>query len=172
MRIRQCGLMVLILLSPAAAQAHDHFADIAGNLAAAFSEPLLGFHVTFAKTVPELESKFQEGVRRVSFVGDFSMHWDPGEGEDRDINFLTGLRYAFVSTHDQNKVPFVQVLVGGTDVKTSGVRDTDPALALGGGFEYIPQNSPKGWGIRAQVDYIVRPGDISPRLSAGVVKRW
>jgi hypothetical protein len=82
------------------------------------------------------------------------------------------VRYMFVARHDQKKVPFVQVLVGGTHVKTNGEGDADPALAVGGGFEYIVKNSPKGWGIRIQADYIVRPGDVSPRLSAGLVKRW
>jgi hypothetical protein len=173
MRIRRPWLAVLILLSPSAAHAHDHFADACVAAAASFSNPVIGFHVTFAKTVPELDAKFKEEVKRVSFVGDFSWQgWDPGDGEDKDVNFLTGVRYMFVASHAQKKIPFVQVLVGGTHVKTNGVGDTDPAVAVGAGFEYILKDSPKGWGIRVQADYIVRPGDVSPRLSAGIAKRW
>ena len=65
----------------------------------------------------------------------------------------------------------MHALLGGVHARDRGKGDADPVVAIGGGFEYVWTGSPKGLGFRVQADYIVQPGDINPRLSAGFVWR-
>lgn len=172
MRIRRPWLVLVAVLMPSVTHAHDHFADLYGAASLMFGSAHPGLHVSFSKTLPQVEeAAAADVVKRLTFVGDFSAHWEAGEGDRRNVNYLGGLRYTFAKTAHSSKLPFVHLMLGGVHTKSAGQGDGDAALALGGGFEYIPSGSPGGFGFRVQADYIVRPGDVQPRVSAGIVWR-
>jgi hypothetical protein len=86
---------------------------------------------------------------------------------------MSGLRYTFAHAAEQKPLPFVHMLVGGVHIKNGGEGDSDPAFAIGAGFEQILKKAgPDGPAIRAQVDYIVRPGDVNLRFSVGLAWKW
>jgi hypothetical protein len=171
MAIRRWWLVLVILLIPAAVQAHDHFADASGGPSYQSGSTLFGFYATFSKTVTDPATATIK-VKRVSFLGDFSAHWSTDDSDTWRINFAGGVRYTFAQKHEQKTLPFVHVLLGGSHVNIAVVGDTDPVLTFGTGVEYVFGDSTAGLGLRSQVDYIVRQGEVSPRISVGVVKRW
>jgi hypothetical protein len=67
----------------------------------------------------------------------------------------------------------VHFLAGGVYATDGAEKDTDPAFAIGGGWEYVPRRSAstEGWAIRVHADYLVRPGEDFPRVSVGGVYR-
>ena len=170
MGIRRPCLLLVTLLVPAVAHAHDHFADVYGAPSHQNSSKLVGFHVTFSKTIPE-PAGATTAVRRLSFLGDFSPHWSVDSSDKWRINLAAGVRYTFAKNPDQKHLTFVHVLMGLSHVNTAGVGDTDPVVGFGGGYEYVFRDSPAGMGVRGQLDYIVRGGEVSPRVSLGIVLR-
>jgi hypothetical protein len=170
MAIRRPWLALVILLSPAAAYAHDHFADACVAPTYEKGSTLLGFHIAGGFTVPEPPSAKAE-VKRVSVLADFSMHWNKGGIDKSRTNYAGGLRYAFALRPDQKIVPFAQVLLGASHINTEGDGNTDPFVGFGVGVERI-WGGPGGYGLRGQLDYLVRSGEVSPRVSVGFVFRF
>ena len=173
--MRRFCLLVLVLLIPASARAHFHKADAYAAVSVASGSTLVGLHATLGVPVPAGPETGQPvkadiRIRNLSVVGDVSVHW--GSDDVTQVNFLGGLRHTFSSSTDQRSLPFVHVLLGGVRTSRAGASDTDPAVAFGAGFEHMLGDVDSGWGFRAQLDYIVRPGDVAPRFSAGVVKRF
>ena len=180
--MRRLWLVLAVLLAPTAAGAHDHFADVCFAFSDVQASALVGPRVTFAKTLPRPPSR--DGVvRTLSLIADFGANW--GSHDDTDVRhtlFMGGLRYTMAGDSHQQHLPFVEVLLGGVHVENGERRrgrgkradqgDADPALAIGTGYEYVMSGSPGGWGIRVQGEYVVRPDDITPRLSVGIVKRF
>ena len=103
-------------------------------------------------------------------LGDFSIQRNSDIGERR-LNYAGGLRYSFARTRGQKVVPFAHVLIGASHIKTGADRTWDPMVSLGAGAEYI-WGSPAGFGLRGQLDYLVRGGEVSPRATVGVVFRF
>lgn len=171
MGIRRPWLALVILLGPAAAHAHDHFADGYGGVSVQNGSTLVGFHTTFSKTLPEPEG-VESGVKRLTFLVDVSKHWNAGGTDKSQLNYAAGVRYTFAQKEAQKLLPFVQVLMGGAHVNTDGEGNDDPMLGVGGGVEYVFKTSPGGWAVRGQVDYIVRHEEVKPRLSVGLAYRW
>ena len=172
MRIRRLWLVLVLLLVPTAARAHDHFADVCFGVSLAHESILVGPFATVSKT---FKTSTDSKLRNVSLIGDLSTHW--GSHDDIDVRrvfFMGGLRYTFAGESHQKHLPFVEVLLGGAhnDDDDGSDADADPALAIGAGYEHVMSGSPGGWGIRVQGGYIVRPGDITPRISVGFVKRF
>jgi hypothetical protein len=165
MRIRYAW-PVLLLLVPTAASAHDHFADVCFGVSDAYQSHLWGPHVTFTKTIPS--GKPGEKLRNWGAIGDFSTHW--GDHDDVDVRFMSymgGLRYSFAHDEKRMPVPFVQALIGGVHTKLDETGDADPALAMGVGLDWRLRQ--KHLAVRVQGDYIVQGGEITPRISFGLV---
>jgi hypothetical protein len=168
MRIRRLSLVVVLLLMPTPARAHDHIADFFGGGSSAYDSTLWGFHTQLGTTLPWLENK------DLSAVGDLALHIGTHDGADLTrVTFLGGFRYAPSGMRLFKNIVSFHALLG-------GVHDADAdssnefALAIGGGYEYLPKGQNPGgghWGFRVQADYVISSGDGFPRVSAGVVYR-
>jgi hypothetical protein len=166
MQIRRFWLVLVAVLLPAAAQAHEHRMDLFGGFAIQSGSVLAGLHTTVAVQVPRDERE----IRRVGWLVDASLHSD-FDGE-RKSNVLSGIRYTFAQAADQKVLPFVQLLLGTAESKDHGGSDWDGAVAIGVGVERIVRGSVEsGYGVRGQADFIVS-GDSGARLSFGIMKRW
>ena len=167
--------VLLVLLIPASAQAHFHKANAYAGISIVSGSTLVGVHGTVDFPVPtgpppDPAPKDGRRLKDLSLVADLSTHW--GSDDASQVNFMGGVRYTFATRPDQRSLPFVQVLLGGSRTSRTGLSDTDPSLAVGAGIEHmLTDDLDAGWGVRVQLDYIVRPGDVAPRFSAGVVKR-
>ena len=170
MRIRRHSLVAaVLLLIPTVARAHDHTADFFAGLSFAHASSLWGIHQSLAIT-SDVPSN-----RDLSFVGDFS--FDVGEHDGQDLTraaFMGGARYTVTGERLLKHLISAHLLVGG--VRDAGAQaDNDWALAVGGGWEYLPggDQSAGGFGFRVQADYVknLSGGDSFSRYSAGVVYR-
>jgi len=162
---RRLWLMLAILLSPAAAHAHDHFMDALLGPAYEHGSALFGIHLTVAKTVSDPIST-RAGVKRLSVLGDFSAT----AGDDqRRISYATGLRYSIAKSANQKSVVFFHGLAGAAHRKVDDVGDHAFLVGGGGGWEYIFRD---GYAFRAQVDGLALDGDFNARVSLGVVFRF
>jgi hypothetical protein len=167
MRISVRWLVAVLLLVPTPVAAHDHTADI---YFAAFSyeyaSNLWGIlHFTGAKTLPDHE--------QISFVGDFARrHGDHDETDLARTSFMGGVRYTFAEGLTRH-APFAHVMIGAVRSTADDVSETDTTVAIGGGYEFLPDGdtSSAGWGVRVSADYVFGSGGY-PRLSAGVVYRF
>jgi hypothetical protein len=167
MRIRLRWLVVVVLLLvPSAVRAHDHTADVFFSIwSYEHASNLFGLQGAYALTIPD--------VPHLSLVGDLAFH--QGSHDDNDVTqttYMGGIRYMFAEGHTKH-VPFAHVLVGVARRSGDLPSDTDLALAVGGGYEYLPNGdqSSGGWGIRLTADYIAG-GEGFPRVSAGFVFRF
>jgi hypothetical protein len=165
---RPAPVVVALLLLPTVAHAHDHTADFFGGISFANASTLWGLHQSLAITSPSPAN------HDLSFIGDFTVHF--GSHDDRDltrVTFLGGIRYAPTGMRYFKNVVSFHLLAGGVhDGAAEG--STEPALALGAGYEFLPKGdkSASGWAIRLQGDYvIVNDRESFPRFSAGVVYR-
>ena len=186
MRLRRSWLVLVVLLVvPAGARADDHRMDFAFAPSFKRGSSLFGFHgaITLTALSPTVASQPPDIARRnFSLVPlDFSIHTGDDDDDDddedndkREITFMGGVKYTFTWREHQGGMPYMQILAGGIHTKINDVGDLEPALAIGAGWENIfgrgPNNEGKV-GVRFQGDYIVHGGQISPRLSAGVVWR-
>jgi hypothetical protein len=173
MRTRLSCLVLGFLLIPSLARADGHWADFyAAFVGGGGGSNVYGIHSAFAATSPGGPSHY------LSFVlTDVSIQSGSHDGSDvTQITFLWGPRVTF-SKPDHKLKPSVHVLLGG--VTTDGVADgTTFATAFGGGVEYLPnptdKDRKKGFGVRAQIDRVVRSGDREDfwRISGGVFYRF
>ncbi|MGH9201087.1 MAG: hypothetical protein ACRD2A_07615 [Vicinamibacterales bacterium] len=181
MRIRRSWLVLVVLLvAPAGVRADDHRMDFWASPSFKRGSNLFGVHgaITLTALSPTVGSLPPEIARRnFSLVPlDFSMHFgdDDQDNDERHITFMGGVRYTFTWREHQGGMPYMQILAGGIHTKMNDLGDLEPALAIGAGWDNIFGRSPTSegkWGVRLQGDYIVHGGQISPRLSAGVVWR-
>jgi hypothetical protein len=165
MRIRLCLPMLAVVLIPTAAGAHFHDWDASGAGSVTRGSTLVGLHASVARVLPPPSRR---DTSPLSVVGDVSIHW--GSGDVTQFTLLSGLRHTFAQKREQRWLPFAHALLGFVHARTRGAGDTDPALGFGAGIDRVLGDS--DWGVRAQLDYIVRPGDIAPRFSAGFVKHF
>jgi hypothetical protein len=181
MRIRRSWLvLVTLLVFPAGVRADDHRMDFSGKFSFKSGSSLVGVHgaITLTALSPEVPTLPQDIARRnFSLVPlDFSVNWgdDDQDNDERHITFMGGVRYTFTWREHQGGMPYMQILAGGIHTKINDVGDFEPALAIGAGWDTIFGRGPTSegrWGARLQGDYIVHGGQISPRLSGGVVWR-
>lgn len=180
MRIRRSWLvLVILLIAPAGVRADDHTMDFYGGGSGKRGSGLFGFHgaITLTARLPTEAAAKPEDIARRNFSVvplDFSIHKgdDDQDNDERHITFMGGVRYTFTWKEHQGGMPYMQILAGGIHTKINDVGDLEPALAIGAGWDTIFGRTPTthgNWGVRLQGDYIVHGGQISPRLSAGVV---
>jgi hypothetical protein len=161
---RRCLVVVVLLLIPTAARAHDHVADFFGAFCYAHASNLAGVQQSLAIALPFWE-------KDISFVTDTSFHVGKHDGEPLTrVSYLLGLRYTPTGMQHPSHLFSVHGLVGG--VRDGGLNtNNDWAVALGGGYEYLLDGNPEGWGFRTQVDYVISGGENFPRISGGIVFR-
>src|SRR5688572_2186474 len=115
MRIGRPWLVVVVLLlMPTTARAHDHTADFYWGLCYANASSLFGPHVSVAMTVPNVLE------RDLSVVGDVAAYM--GTHDDLDltrVTFMGGIRYTPTGMRLLRHVGGFHFLVG-------GVRDGGP----------------------------------------------
>ena len=180
MPLRRSWLVLLILMIPAGVRADDHRMDFWASPSYKRGSNLFGVHGAITLTalspaVPEVPETIAR--RNFSVVPiDFSVHWgdDDQDNDERHITFMGGVRYTFTWRDHQGYMPYMQILAGGIHTKINDVGDLEPALAIGAGWDTIFGRTDKTegyWGVRLQGDYLVHGGQISPRVSAGVVWR-
>ncbi len=166
MRIRRLSLVVVLLLMPTAARAHDHIADFFGGGSGGYDSTLWGLHQQLGITLPWVDRDF-------SAVADLSLHFGTHDGSDLTrATFLGGLRYMPSGDHRLTGLVSFHALVG--NVHDAGLDSSNAkALALGGAFEYLPKgrDTAGGWGVRVLADYVFSRGEGFARVSAGVVYR-
>jgi hypothetical protein len=166
MRSRRLSIVVVVLLLvPTAARAHDHTADFFSAFCYAHASNLFGVQQSVAVTLPWPDND------DLSFVFDTSAHMGTHDGDPRTrVAVLVGARYTFEGLINAKNLLSVHALGGG--VRDAGViTQADPAFAFGGGYEFLQGGNPLGWGFRAQVDYVVSGGENFPRFSGGLVFR-
>jgi pimeloyl-ACP methyl ester carboxylesterase len=170
-RMRRFCPVLLVLLIPASAQAHFHKANAYAGISIASGSTLVGVHGTVDFPVEigaRRQAPDQPQLKDFSVVADFSTHW--GSDDASQLNVMSGLRYTFARDIQQRTLPFAQLLLGGSRASRAGASDTDLALAIGAGVEHMFSSDDAAWGVRVQLDYIVR-SDSGPRFSVGLVKR-
>jgi hypothetical protein len=171
MRARRLSIVVVVLLLvPTVARAHDHTADFFAGFCYAYDSNLFGVQQAMAITLP----KQRPGAKRVSVVFDTSAHMGEHKGEDRTrVLILGGVRYTLTQLIDPHRhLLTAHFLAGG--LRDGGMTRTsgDFATAFGGGYEYLQQrDDPRGLGFRLQFDYVVSGGADFPRISGGIVYR-
>jgi hypothetical protein len=160
--------LVLALLLPTLAHADDHNADqYAAFSSGGGGSTLFGYRHAFALESPRPSN------RNLGFVlADVSVQ---SGSQVTQVAFMAGPRVTIAKRVHPHK-PLLQALVGGvyTNSAVAGTTDTDFAIALGAGYEFI-RNEESKWGFRILVDRIRRFGDADDWLtrgSAGVVYRW
>lgn len=171
MRMRSFWLVLVVLLAPATAHAHRHDADLFAAFTFASASTLIGFHEQYSVPTPNPS-------RNLSIVADLSIHH--GEHDDADLTRITFLGGGRLSLGEWNPkhVPFLYALIGGVHDSGPALSGTSPAVALGGGWEYLPggttdPNKDAKWAVRVLADYVVTSDDKSfPRFSTGVVYRF
>jgi hypothetical protein len=175
MRIRRSWFVLGMLLLPAAVRADDHRADLYGAFSWAHGSSLLGFHESYSLLIPQVTSKDLSWV-----IGDLGLNFGSQGGRDvTKVTALTGPRLSLGLRENKKNVLFGHALVGVAHTNDGDTDPTDFAVALGGGWEYLP-NRPKLndppkplWGLRVQVDYVFRNDtDGFTRVSAGLIYRF
>lgn len=167
MRIPRLWLVLVLLALPTAARAHEHKMDLYGGPSLESGSVLVGLlgSVSIPIAIPETD------VRHLSVVADVSAHW--GTNDRRQSTVMAGLRYSFAATTEQRHLPFAHVMIGAAETSNRISGDWGFGAALGGGVEsVIWGDGESGSGVRAQADFIVRPGDNSARVTVGFFKRW
>ena len=166
---RRLWLVVVVMLIPTAGRAHDHNADyfLAGSYAKGSN--IWGLHQAFAKTI-------KPGDYDWSVVGDLGFHFGSHDGSGvTRIAFVGGVRYTFPGNPKVHKNRLsLHALGGGVRTHEGAESDTDPALVLGAGYEFLPRGhmSAAGWAFRIQGDYVVNDRESFPRVSLGFVHRF
>jgi acyl dehydratase len=113
-------------------------------------------------------------MHELSVLGDLSIHVGSDNGNNvTRIGFMSGVRYTAPWTPGHTHRVFGQVLAGGVRNHV-GASDTDPAVAVGVGYE-VRENalSESGFAGRVQIEYVkvFSGGESFPRFSAGVAYR-
>ena len=166
MSARRLWLAMVILLVPVAADAHLHKADLYAGGSLARGSTLGGIQETISITLPNLSP--------LSILGDLSFHF--GSREDEDVSrfaFMTGLRWMLAVRGDNRHLAYGQFLVGGVHDQVGMLATTtEPAVALGGGYEFDPNGEESRFAARFQIEYVVSGGEDFPRASAGIVYRF
>jgi hypothetical protein len=171
-RLQRPWLVLAVLLIPAAAVADDHRADRFGGLSFGRGSVLVGAHVADAITLPKLANK------DLALIGDLSVHFGSSGALTR-VAGLGGLRLTLARDgqppRDEPKLlPFAVVLLGAVHTNGPDANDTAFAGGVGGGVDYLPRRgaSRGAWGMRGQLDYLLKGGEDFVRLSVGVVYRF
>lgn len=164
MRRRALWLVLVVLLLPTSARAHDHNADFYFAVCYANASHLGGPQVAVATTLP---------YKPLSVVVDFGRNYGSHEGRDLDwTTFMGGIRW-MIAPREARHIPFVQALVGGGRISTRSFSETDESVSVGGGYEYIVHHDTKStaWGLRVAADLVKTGDDWFKRVSAGAVLR-
>ena len=162
MRKRLCFVLVL-LLGPTAAEAHDHIADFFVGYCHAAASKLPGVQFTVAKTFP--------AERKVTIFGDFN--FNGGEHESVDIKrfvYLGGVRFT-PAKKNWPVAPSIHISAGSVVDNDGPQEGAKGALSFGGALDYMVGHHAKGLGARFQLDYVVNGGDNYARYSVGLVYR-
>jgi hypothetical protein len=165
MRVRRLWLVVVVLLIPTAGRAHDHKADFFGAFSLAKGSTSKGAHEVLAVSLPMLDHDLS-----VLFDSSFHVGSENGQRLTR-IGYMIGARYTFPGQPDVHKNRFsVHGLVGGVRSHADAQVDNDPAIAVGGGWEFVLRGdkAAAGWAYRLQADYVFRSDDDFLRLSGGI----
>ena len=139
MRKRLCFVLVL-LLGPTAAEAHDHIADFFVGYCYAAASSLHGVQFGVAKTFP--------AERKVTIFGDFN--FNGGEHENVDVKrfvYLGGIRYTIGKQHS-TFAPSIHISAGSVVDNAGPQEGAKGALSFGGALDYMFVHLPKGWGAR------------------------
>lgn len=175
MRTRILGLVLTLLLVPAAARADDHRADAYSGFSFGngFSK-VSGLYMAFALPMPSEKA----ALHRLSVVGDFGAQF--GRHDDTSLTqvlSMVGLRYTFARGEQSNKIS-AHVLVGTQYVNSSAQAENSAAFNIGMAYEFIKNPTSEklldGLGFRVQADLIIRTGeqDNSWRVVIGPVYRF
>jgi hypothetical protein len=167
MRIGRLWIVVVVLLlMPATARAHDHTADFFGGVCYANASKLFGPHVSVAITIPTLLE------RDLSVVGDLATFIGThDEQELTRVTSMVGIRYTPTGMRLSKHLAAFHFLIG--SVRDGGLdSSTKWASSVGGSWEYLRNDkSAAGFAFRAQGDYVISGGENFPRFSAGIVYR-
>jgi hypothetical protein len=170
MRLRPlCAVVLLILLAPIIAHAHDHRWDASASSGWADGSNLLGGRISFGVTTKKPDNE------------DLSVLFDVGYFQDRDPSriitlrsFLLGPRYSLEIT-DKNIVT-LHAIAGVVHKHEPGVlHGNKGAVMLGGAYEWVPRGSPQGIATRVQIDYTIVPSkDVKSylQITGGLAFRW
>jgi hypothetical protein len=178
MRVRHAWLvpMVVVLFSPAATYADNHWGDISAAASASAGSALGGVKFAFTKTLDEAPPRVW------NFVGDANVQW--GAKSLTQWSGFAGIRFNIERQAYPRKVPFVQALVGWAgdhdNPKKTGAHGM---FVTGVGCDFLTDRYDENRKVkeelliawRVQLDWIASlSGNVDPygRLSFGVVLRF
>ena len=167
MRFRRLPIVVVVLLLvPTVARAHDHTADFFSAFCYAYDSNLFGVQQALSVTSPK------PGNKDLSIVFDTSVHMGKHEGDSRTrVLIMGGVRYTLTQLLDPDRHLVTAHFLAGGMRDGGAVTTADPAVAFGGGYEYLKNGTATGLGFRFQFDYVVSGGQDFPRFSGGIVYR-
>ncbi len=178
MSIRRTGLLLLaiVALTPGAASATGHNADLSGDGTLALGSRLWGFHEMFAKTLP-----VPKPYRDLSVVADLSIYRGSENNTPQTlIGWMGGARYTLGGA-TLRPVKNVNARVTLSPYGLLGAFHPNghkgaASAAIGGALDVVAgknSSSEPGWGFRASVDRVFRNGapDVT-RISLGTVYRF
>jgi len=170
MRHLSAWLIIIALLFPSVAQAHDHRWDFSFAAATATGSRLWGGRYTVGLT-KEIQRK-----RNLSWL--FDVTNVKGEDNAEDIiqtSYLGGARYAIPRISGDHFVVMLHGIGGGVYKQKSATGDLNLALTAGAAFEWVPRGTPDGWAARVTIEQSFLPDKTVKgytQFSFGVVKRF
>jgi hypothetical protein len=167
MRLRPlCAVVLMSLLVPTAAQAHDHVWDFSFGPAAATGSRLWGgrFSIGLTNKVP--------ANKDLSWLIDVTnVKGKDGTDDIVQLSYLGGVRYAILGNRQTDKsVVLVHGLVGRFYKQTGATGVGEWSATVGGAFEQVLTH---GWAARVQVEHsFVKNVKGYTQVSLGAVKRF
>jgi hypothetical protein len=171
MRHLSAWLILIALLFPTAAQAHDHRWDFSLAAASATGSRLWGgrYSVGLTKTIKE--------KKYFSVLFDVTNVKGHDDEHDQDIiqnSYLGGGRVALPRVSGEHFVVMLHGIAGGAYKQKGDTGDLNLALTAGAAVEWVPEGA-KGWAARVQIEQSFLPDkDVKgyTQFSFGVVKRF
>ncbi len=170
MRHLPAWLILIAVLFPSVAQAHDHRWDFSFSAATATGSRLWGGRYTVGLT-KEIQRK-----RNLSWLLDVTnVHGDDDTQDITQLAYLGGARYAIPRISGEHFVVMLHGMSGMVYKQKGAIGDANLAVTTGAAIEWVPGGNAAGWAARVQIEQSFLPDkDVKgfTQISFGVVKRF
>src|SRR5688572_7976171 len=172
MRHLSAWLIIIALLFPTVAQAHDHRWDFSLAAASATGSHLWGGRYSVGLTKKINEKKYFSVLFDVTNV---KAHDDEHDQDIIQNSYLGGGRFAIPRISGDHFVVMLHGIGGGVYKQTGATGHLKLALMTGAAFEWVPGGDDSTWAARFQIEQSFLPYNDAKgytQMSIGVVKRF